>query len=74
MNAFTTVSTSEEFSVEELKTRYPDIYKQCCVTKTDATVNQKKLKSALPDVYKKYCSIVETTSKPSLRTTKIGGV
>ena len=45
INLFTTFETIENFNVEKLKEKYPEIYKECCNEETIANVDVKKLQN-----------------------------
>lgn len=55
---FTSFETKENFSLETLKEKYPEIYKECCNEETIATVDTKKLLKNFPDLYTKYTTII----------------
>ncbi len=67
ISLFTSFNEEKEFDVDMLKSKYPEIYNECCKTQTTYDVDVEKLKKSLPEVYKKYTKVEKSTKDATLQ-------
>ena len=63
---FIVMNKNEEFNLEGLKEKYPDIYKEFYKEKIELTIDSERLKKMRPDLYDKYKIVTPSNKEPYL--------